>query len=202
MVIRLRDVFLSLLLLAVILGANALFSDAPDFRQIIFTYAIIVLAHLFFALNQKPHARVGKDGWRYLTPSKLDWIGALGCFVLTAVFLYVFFFVGSARADAAMQMFWLKLLILSFGTMTVISVLYLSNVRVRWNDHCIQTRTMFLQYKTIPWTDMAAAGMGWGQHVWVESSDGTKIRFSSYQNGAEELAQTVLERGSHILPAQ
>jgi NADH:ubiquinone oxidoreductase subunit 6 (subunit J) len=146
MVIRLRDVLLSLLGLAVVLCAITFFSEGPGFVQIILTYAIIVLAQFFFLLNRKPRAQISEEGWRCLSPSMMEWFVTVGCFVMTSIFTYVFFFVGSARADAASQMFSLKLLILGFGTITILCMLSFP-IRVRWNEHCIQNRSMFFQPK-------------------------------------------------------
>jgi hypothetical protein len=49
---------------------------------------------------------------------------------------------------------------------------------------------------------VVAAGIGRDQQIWIESSDGTKIRFPPYQNGAEELVETLFERASHLRAAK
>jgi hypothetical protein len=150
--------------------------------------AVAALAHL-----QRPNPRL-RDGWLYLTPSVMEWFALIGCFAFTALLLWIYYFVGSARADAATQMMVLKWLIAAFavGTGTVFFTSFASELR--WNDDQIEQRRPFLLAKTIRFADIVTGGTNPLTHtVWIAASDGTVIRFSHYSNGAEALARTIFQ---------
>jgi hypothetical protein len=149
---------------------------------------------------QKPNPRV-REGWHYLTPSLEEWFGLVCGVAMTLLFFWVYHFVGSARADAASQMFILKILIVAFaaGTGTIFYTSFAGELR--WNDHAIEQSLPLVGTKMIRFVDIVNGGMTpLTQSIWVAGSDGTVIRFSSYANGAEALARTIFEP-EHDTPA-
>ena len=74
------------------------------------------------------------DGWRYLRPGAVAWIGLPLNLGFTGLLTYCYLFVGSARADAEFQMLMLFLLCVGFNLITI-HIAYTTAVeRVRWNE--------------------------------------------------------------------
>jgi len=190
----LRHVLQSLVWLLIVLAASTfLFGASANSARLIAIYVVVSLALPALAYLQRPNLRV-REGWHYLTPSAMEWLGLVGGLAMTLLFLWVFHFVGSARADAASQMFFLKILIVAFAAGTGF-VFYTSFAgELRWNDHAIEQRRPFLAVKAIRFVDIVDGGMNpLTQFIWVAGSDGTLIRFSPYANGAETLARTIFQ---------
>jgi len=191
---NLRYVLLSLVCFVLLLAAATfvLGSSAKSVQYLI-TYVVTTLALTALALLQKRDPRL-REGWRYLSPSAMEWLALVMSFALTVLFLWVYYFVGSARADAESQMFALKLLIAGFGAGTGAVFFTSFASEVRWNDDCIEQRRPFGATRTIKLSDIVAGGLNpWTHAIWIAASDGTVIRFSSYANGAEALARTIFK---------
>lgn len=190
----LRHVLLSLAcFLIVVLGLIFLFGDRVSGARMSAIYAAVTLALPALAYLQKSTPRI-RDGWQYLTPSAMEWFALLGCVAMTLLFLWVYYFVGSARADAASQMFILKILIVVFVAGAGITFATSFAGELRWNDEAIEHRRPFAAPKTIRFADIVRGGMNpLTQSIWVAGSDGTVIRFSPYTNGAEALARTIFQ---------
>jgi hypothetical protein len=164
-----------------------------DTLRLVAVYVGVTLTLAALTYLQRPNPRV-REGWHYLSPSAMEWFGLVGSFGLTLLLLWIYHFVGSARADAATQMIVLKLLILAFATGTAL-VFYTSFAsELRWNDQTIEQRQPFRPAKTIRFADVVDGGMNpWTQTIWVVGSDGTAIHFMPYANGAETLARTIFQ---------
>jgi hypothetical protein len=135
-----------------------------------------------------------REGWHYLTPSAMEWFALIGSFTLAALMLWVYHFVGSARADAATQMHILKFLIGAFAAGTGIVFFTSFACELRWNDRLIEQRKLLFGARTLRFADIVAGGMNpLTQAIWVASADGTVIRFSPYANGAESLARMIFK---------
>jgi Ni/Fe-hydrogenase subunit HybB-like protein len=155
--------------------------------------AAALLAVIALTALQKPDARV-REGWHYLTPSAMEWFALVGAFSLTALMLWVYHFVGSARADAATQMLVLRFLIGAFAAGTGIVFFTSFACELRWNDHSIEQRRLLFGAKTLRFADIVAGGMSpLTQAIWVAAADGTVIRFSPYANGVESLARMIFK---------
>jgi Ni/Fe-hydrogenase subunit HybB-like protein len=155
--------------------------------------AVAMLAMVALIALQRPHARV-REGWHYLTPSAMEWFALIGSFALTALMLWVYYFVGSARADAATQMLILKCLIAAFAAGTGLVFFTSFACELRWNDRSIEQRRLLVGAKTLRFADIVAGGMNpLTQAIWVAAADGTVIRFSPYANGAESLARMIFQ---------
>jgi hypothetical protein len=190
---NLRNVLQSLVWLAIVLAASMFFFGGGSLTslQVIVTYVAITLILMTTSYLQKPRPRV-HEGWHYLTPSAMEWLGLLSAVVMTLVCLLVYHFVGSARADADSQMFILKILTIVFAAGTGIIFYSSFASELRWNDHVIEQHRPFLARKTIRLADIVDGGMiRWAECLWVAGSDGTVIYFSSYANGVETLARTI-----------
>ncbi len=179
-------------LLVLIVVAFVFDRSVDDMRPLIIA-TVAALAVTAFTYLQKPNPRV-REGWLYLTPSAMEWFALIGCFAFTALLLWIYHFVGSARADAATQMMVLKWLIAVFaaGTGMVFFTSFASELR--WNDHAIEQRRPFLTAKTMKFAEITTGGINpLTQSIWIAASDGTVIRFSPYSNGAEALALAIFQ---------
>jgi len=176
---NLRNVLQSLVWLVIVLAASMFFfGDNLSGLQVIVSYVVITLVLLAASYLQKPHPRV-REGWHYLTPGAMEWLGLLSAVVMTLVCLLVYHFVGSARADADSQMFILKILTIVFAAGTGIIFYSSFASELRWNDHVIEQHRPFLARKTIRLADIVDGGMiRWAECLWVAGSDGTVIYFS------------------------
>jgi hypothetical protein len=155
--------------------------------------AVAMLAIAALTTLQRPNARV-REGWHYLTPSAMEWFALIGSFALTALMLWVYQFVGSARADGPTQMLILKCLIAAFAAGTGIVFFTSFACELRWNDRSIEQRRLLFGLKTLRLADIVAGGMNpLTQAIWVAAADGTVIRFSPYANGAEALARMIFQ---------
>jgi hypothetical protein len=193
---NLRHVLHSLVLLLVVLGASTFVLGARiDILRLVVIYVGVTLTLAALTYLQKAAPRV-REGWHYLTPSAMEWFGLAGCFALTAFLLWVYYFVGSARADVASQMVVLKILIVAFAAGTAL-IFYTSFAsELRWNDHTIEQHHALRPSKAIKFSDIVDGGMNpLVQSIWIAASDGTTIQFSPYANGAETLARTIFAPG-------
>jgi hypothetical protein len=189
---RLRYVLLSLLILFVLLTANALFLGGRFFDiRILAIYAVVTLVQTGFDLAQRRKGRI-RGEWHHLTPSAMEWFALIGCIALAMLLLYVFFFIGSSRADAASQMTALKWLIIAFtlGTAIVFYGSFASDIR--WNDERIEQHRLFRPAIVIRWSDLAGVEMTWTQAVRLISHGGDVISFSPYQNGVASLGEKLV----------
>ena len=98
-------------------------------------YTVAFGGTLFLIVIARKRARY-RDGWYYLTPGPMMWFGLIAGALMTGLFCYVYFFVGSARADAATQMKWLFGLIVVFDLLTMLTAYAIIVDVVRWNDFC------------------------------------------------------------------
>lgn len=171
------------------------------FFELLLIFAVVNL--VFAVTGFFRRARAGRhDGWSFLTAGALDWFGIVLGTALTGLFLWILMFVGSARADAATQMFWLKVLIVGFSVMVIGCVYQAFLVVTRWNDDRIEQHRMGFSSRAIRFDDIV--GVTQSPHgMKIESADGGHIEFAMYHNGAEELARTLERRfGGSGSPAQ
>jgi len=178
------------ILIAVIVAVSG---GGVDSVRSFISVAVAMLAIVALTALQKPDARV-REGWHYLTPSAMEWFALIGSFTLTALMLWVYHFVGSARSDTATQMLILKCLIAAFAAGTGLVFFTSFACELRWNDRAIEQRRLLLGAKTLRFADIVAGGMNpLTQAIWVADADGTVIRFSPYANGAESLIRMIFQ---------
>ncbi len=191
---NLRYVLQSLVLLLVVLAASTfVYGGQLETVRLVAVYFGVTLTLAALTYLQRPQPRV-QEGWHYLSPSAMEWFGLVGCFGLTLLLLWIYYFVGSARADAATQMVVLKLLIVAFAAGTAFLFYTSFASELRWNDHMVEQHRPFRPTKTIRFADVVDGGMNpWTQTIWIVASDRTVINFMPYANGAESLARTIFQ---------
>jgi hypothetical protein len=157
---------------------------------LIFTVAFGCTFFMTFLARKRARFR---DGWYYLTPGPMMWFALVGGALMTALFCYVYFFVGSARADAATQMKWLFGLIVAFDILTLFTAYAMMADIVRWDDMCIERRTLLFQIRRMNWNELSDIGIeGASGYWWISRFAGPRIRFSPYYGGFEQLMQKIV----------
>ena len=123
--------------------------------------------------------------WKYLTAGVTEWFGLVLSLGLTGLLAYIFFFVGSARADAAFQMQCLQALIVVFALSSAYLLYSACMVTTRWNEERLERESFGLGRRTIRFTDICGLSpLTWADALRIDSVDGTRIYVPLYQNGA------------------
>ena len=106
--------------------------------------------------------------------------------VLTLLFAYIFFFVGSGRQDAEQQMLILRLLLIAFALMTAYVSYLALMVTIRWNTRQIEQDASVFGKRSIQFADIAQLSpLRWADMLRITSIDGTRIYVPLYRNGAD-----------------
>jgi hypothetical protein len=198
--IDLRSVLKSVAGLAVILLVNHFaFGQKISHWQIGFTYLLLNVLYFLAAFFRRRAGRV-VDGWHYLTPGVMEWVGLVLGAGLSLLFVYIYFFVGSARADAAFQMTVLKWLIIVFSSLTALVGFWSFAMSTRWNDERIERFVPFRPLHTILLRDIVSVSHeSWSDCLLIEDAGGKRLRVSPYQHGAESLVRKIT--GAPPVPA-
>jgi len=163
--------------------------------------AITGIVHWLSGLHRNT-APILAGEWKTLGVGWMEWIAiGLGT-VLTLLFAYIFFFVGSARRDAAQQMLILELLLVSFALMTAYALYLALMVTIRWNAWQLEQEAFLFGKRAIRFADVCRVSpLNWAGVLRVSSTDGTRIYIPLYKRGAdvfmEELA-TKLGLGTDV----
>jgi hypothetical protein len=189
-----RNVAGSVATLAAFLAINTfVFGRVIDNTKLIVIFLVTNLALLGLARAQRRSAS-RRDGWNYLTVSLAQWLVAGALLGLTGLFLYVFYFVGSERADAASQLFALQLLIAGFATMSALMCWATFSSFTRWNGEGVEQATLFLGHRAIRFTDIVDVRETWLDNLRIESANGTTIQIPKMHNGAHAFAEELARR--------
>lgn len=137
-------------------------------------------------------SRPDYHGWRSITPGAMHWTGLGLSTALTALFAYVWLFVGSSRPDGAQQMTILFWLILVFGVGAIISGLTIRSIRksdVRWRGRSIafSSKAGLEKRKIEDVADLRSTPLGMS----VRFTDGTSLVLDPYAAGAPALLDAI-----------
>jgi hypothetical protein len=121
-----------------------------------------------------------RGGWNYLTPGPFYWFGLACGIVISAVATLV---AAGGQAPVPVAVFFV-LVTLALALQTIIE-------RVRWNNTRIERRTVFMRERQMSWNELSRCGVEWTGYLWIASFDGPPIRFSTYDNGFDQLMAKV-----------
>jgi hypothetical protein len=111
------------------------------------------------------------------------------------LFLYIFYFVGSARHDAEYQMRACQLLIAAFGIMTAIMSWSVFSSFTRWNTDAIEQDRLFVGRRSVRFDEIVAVRrVTWCESLRIDGSDGSTIFVPLGHNGSREFTDTLGER--------
>ena len=148
------------------------------------------IAALAVALLACVSARATPDfaGWRALRPGAMHWTALVIGIGITALFLYILLFVGSARADADRKMaiwFWMTLAFALGTLLTGLQTLAVSRRAARWRGSVLIFRKGGTEFRRrmdeVVQIGPSALGMR------ITFSDGDKVDLDPYATGAPEL---------------
>lgn len=137
------------------------------------------------------------DGWTTLVPGVTTWMALSLNLSLTVFLTSLYLALASTELDADIRMRTLLILCIVFNAITGLIAYATIVERVRWNDRLIERRTLLFRTRSLAWDDLARFGDEITGYVWVEGTEGPRIRFSSSQKGIRDLIAKVL----HHLPA-
>jgi hypothetical protein len=164
-----------------------------DMGTVLFMAAVLVFVILVFPRLQRKAGRQ-HEGWKYLTVSIAEWLMCVLALGLTCLFLWVYYFVGSARADAAHQMFILQLLIVGFAVITAVAWWTTFSSFTCWNKDCIEQDTVLLGVRRISFSQIDELHYeSWSNSGVIDGTNGARIRIPLMHNGAQELVVFVID---------
>src|SRR5262249_39303455 len=143
-------------------------------------FAAVNAVFFLCAVVQRRKGRV-VDGWHYLTPGLMDWLAVVLSVGMAAIMIYIYYFVGSARADAAFQMQVCGWLAITFAAMGTACFGFSFLTETRWNARGIERRLPWGTVKTIAFNDIVSIVYeDWSQCLRIAAADGTRIRVATY----------------------
>lgn len=141
-------------------------------------------------------ARPDRQGWHHIRPSMMHWLGLSGSAAFASLMLYIRLFVGSARADADIQMMWANLIIAGFSLCTLISLWQIRRIRrgdVHWRGTTILFTDTAGTERVKPMTQVAGMDRRWTGTVAVSFGDGSLLLLDQYAKGVPELWNRIVE---------
>jgi hypothetical protein len=192
-----RKVTTSIGRLAGIALSAAVFAVALLYLGLVQTVLHIVIAAGIIALVSRLQRKdpLESEGWKILTAGGMEWLALILGSGLTGLFAYVFFFVGSARHDAAFQMLMLQVLIVAFAIMTAFSFYSVFMVTTRWNDWRLEQDSFIFGKRTICFTDVSRLlPLTWADVLRIDAVDGTRIYVPLYRNGAAAFVDELMTK--------
>ncbi|MBK8630175.1 MAG: hypothetical protein IPN84_08210 [Sphingomonadales bacterium] len=143
-----------------------------------------------------------KRGWKCIRPSALHWTGVILGTALTSLFVYVWLFVGSSRADGVQQMQILGWLIVAFTLaimMCAAQIWRLLRQDVQWRGSIITFRRGGVRVQDDLKT-LVDCRQRWTQEFELVFASGHRLRIDPNAKGAEQLAEAILRHGPEGLP--
>ncbi|MGY4308889.1 hypothetical protein ACVIJ6_006132 [Bradyrhizobium sp. USDA 4369] len=155
-----------------------------------FAVEFVVVAVIMHVLTriQRGKAPAEAGEWKILRVGLMERLAiGLGT-VLTLLFAYIFFFVGSARHDADQQMLMLRLLLVAFTLMTAYASYLALMVTIRWDARQIEQESSLFGKRSVQFADIVQLSpLRWADMLRITSIDGTRIYVPLYRNGADML---------------
>lgn len=155
------------------------------FRFAVEFVVVAVIMHVLTRIQRGKLPAVAGE-WKVLRVGLMERLAiGLGT-VLTLLFAYIFFFVGSGRQDAEQQMLILRLLLIAFALITAYVSYLALMVTIRWNTRQIEQDASVFGKRSIQFADIAQMSpLRWADMLRITSIDGTRIYVPLYRNGAD-----------------
>jgi hypothetical protein len=147
-----------------------------------FSYAIFLSLRLL-----KVDDAVRSGEWSELRPSLMEKFGALILAAFSGLIIYAMLFMDRGHTVSEQYAFYMTLAVLFGGGALAIAFTSLL-VRIRWNHLHIEHWSSLGKKTIIPWSDVAGVKTEW-RGVTIITACGSRVRFSPYLAGAEQLAR-------------
>lgn len=148
----------------------------------LFVPAFMAVTALCVCLQRRRAWRHGE--WKYLTPGPYFWLGLFAGLLITAVATLV---VAAGRVERTSGLLFTS----AFAGITLFLAIQALVEQVRWSSQRIDRRTILGRTITMSWFELARIGVEWTGYLWISSFEGPRLRFSTYDNGFDELALTI-----------
>jgi len=134
----------------------------------------------------------GRDGWRRIRPGSGLYGMIVACAGFDLLLWYIYFFVGSARADAEKQMLYLFILACAFLAATLWAIWSTFHESVEWQAKTIRVRSPRGSERTHQIDDLEAIDYSSLQSVFVlRFRDRRVVKVSPYMHGTRQLLQHI-----------
>jgi hypothetical protein len=147
---------------------------------------------LGFIADRTRDVDAGRDGWRRVRPSGGVYAMIAGLAGFTLLLFYVYFFIGSARADAERQMMYLSVLACTFLAATLWAIWSTFRESVEWQGGNIRVRSLGGPVRMGRLSELASIEYASVQSVFVlRFRDGWVVKVSPYMHGTRQLLQHI-----------
>ncbi|MCV9935697.1 hypothetical protein OIU35_04920 [Boseaceae bacterium BT-24-1] len=160
-------------------------------KAALFVPAFMAVTALCVCLQRRRARRHGE--WKYLTPGPYFWLGLFAGLLITAVATLV---VAAGRVERTSGLLFTSF----FAALTLFLAVQAMIEQVRWNDQRIERRTITGRTISLSWHELARIGVEWTGYLWISSFEGPRLRFSTYDNGFDELGETIRDHLPTDLP--
>ncbi|WID97931.1 hypothetical protein QO058_06685 [Bosea vestrisii] len=160
-------------------------------KAALFVPAFMALTALCVCLQRRRARRHGE--WKYLTPGPYFWLGLFAGLLITAVATLV---VAAGRVERSSGLLFTS----AFAGITLFLAAQALIEQVRWNGQRIERRTITGRVISLSWHELARFGEEVTGYLWIASFAGPRLRFSTYDNGFDELILTIHQHLPTDLP--
>ncbi|MEO0870624.1 MAG: hypothetical protein AAFY19_01505 [Pseudomonadota bacterium] len=157
-------------------------------------YASVFGIMLFFTARSLKSAPVDAQGWQWIRPAFMHHFALVGSLIFSLLMWWLYFFVGSARADAEYQELAMLFLAIAFGLGTLVVWWMFYANRICWRDGRIRLWTLgrFTEYSFDSIAEIRQAN---GEGNWrITFDDGRSVTVSELSHGFDELGDQFNER--------
>ncbi|HEY0647338.1 hypothetical protein [Phenylobacterium sp.] len=153
---------------------------------------LVATVFLGWAINNARRVSADREGWSTLTPGAAIWAAILGSAAFSLLLFYVYFFVGSARADAEQQMMYCLALAIAFALGSLATACFAFSSTVSWRDAELRVRPIFGPPVLKRLTDLEAIEFrAWSSMFHLTFSDGYVVKVSPYMSGTRQLLEHI-----------
>jgi hypothetical protein len=145
----------------------------------------------YWSLRSQKGAKRDQDNWRQLGTGWLLHFAFFGSVAFAGFMLWLYLFVGSARADAATQELFTVLLFIAFATASLWLLWHYYLVSVHWRDAALRVRRLGRVHEYAASQIVRKRYVSWRSEYVLEFDDGRRIVFSPYARGGIELAEAL-----------
>ena len=151
--------------------------------------AIVATALGYWTITYQEKVERDANGWMALRPTATVHFAFIGSFAFSALMLWLYLFVGSARTDADTQEFMMLVLFAVFGVAAMWTFWSAYLYKVRWKGSKIEFGRLGRIHRYKVQQIAAKKYVAWRSEYAIEFEDGQRLFFSPYMRGGLELAR-------------
>jgi hypothetical protein len=153
---------------------------------------IAAAALIALAIRTLRQARLGKDGWYALRPSWFIHVTLVGCILLLALFVWLWFNASEVRRSDPSERLSLALLIIGFGAGAGYLLVTAYARTVQWSDNQLRVRRWFHDDDVRDFSEISSIVRNDVSGAYTLTfTDGSRLQFPIAMHGSKELATTL-----------